>query len=499
MERSSGSSSDKDQKKDRKRKERDRAEKERIRKEHARKVLEEQKIQKARRKWQKNTEFLCTLKFRNTLPSPFLGPNFLDIPFPLERLTQYRPNSLDVEYKWKLHCERNLGVPIDIIDPSNYLVPTRPQELAEEDQALLDWKVDTANGSLLPGGISSKEERNAKKHGRSLVNHLKRKNVDTNVTWMKRTMYLANDLYDPVHRFESGQKATQQQLEKLNQDMIAVNAESAATKIAQSFNAANDPKGKKAIKHPTNSSLTPEWVLPVLPDANLWSNVYMHVGFDVDPILQDEPNKDPEYLSAKGRRFTQAVISDVREKEVVGATDPVMVASYLVPEKDAPNTVQESAGEERNFEHLRGYQIEVKDTENTFVFMIDPDNGLASYCKLDTRIDLKKGRPQTQSSTYAKLKRRPFTAEELQQRDKTTREVTAADYSDGEDDDEEMFERADQDDRHSSTHSIEGDRQSVVSEPLESEGSNKAVKGTESSGNDGIGEIDSDDSDLYGS
>ena len=62
------------------------------------------------------------------------------------------PNSLDVGYKWHLHCERHLGVAIDLIDPVNYLVPTRPPPLDPEDQALLEWKgVGTggADGSVL--------------------------------------------------------------------------------------------------------------------------------------------------------------------------------------------------------------------------------------------------------------------------------------------------------------------------------------------------------------
>ena len=68
--------------------------------------------------------------------------------------------------------------------------------------------------------------------------------------------------------------------------------------------------------------------------------------------------------------------------------------------------------------------------------------------------------------------------------------------AEGEDDEEEIPGRLDQEDHHSSSHSAEGDRQSVISELPESEGSNKAVKGTESSGNDGVGADDSDDSDL---
>lgn len=65
-------------------------------------MLEEQKINKARRKWQKQTEFLCTIKFRNSLPDPPLGPHFLEVPLDLDKYVEYRPTTLERDYKWKV-------------------------------------------------------------------------------------------------------------------------------------------------------------------------------------------------------------------------------------------------------------------------------------------------------------------------------------------------------------------------------------------------------------
>lgn len=67
-------------------------------------VLEEQKINKARRKWQKQTEFLCTIKFRNSLPDPPLGPHFLEVPLDLDKYVKYKPTTLEHDYKWKVTC-----------------------------------------------------------------------------------------------------------------------------------------------------------------------------------------------------------------------------------------------------------------------------------------------------------------------------------------------------------------------------------------------------------
>lgn len=35
----------------------------------------------------------------------------------------------------------------------------------------------------------------------------RRKKVDTSVTWLKKTVYLTNDPFDPVHQFKSEQQA----------------------------------------------------------------------------------------------------------------------------------------------------------------------------------------------------------------------------------------------------------------------------------------------------
>lgn len=47
----------------------------------------------------------------------------------------------------QLHYERDLGVPIDVIDPRNYLLPKNPVPLPPEDEALLNWREGDGPGS----------------------------------------------------------------------------------------------------------------------------------------------------------------------------------------------------------------------------------------------------------------------------------------------------------------------------------------------------------------
>eukprot|EP00640_Fibrocapsa_japonica_P009640 CAMPEP_0113934428 /NCGR_PEP_ID=MMETSP1339-20121228/1755_1 /TAXON_ID=94617 /ORGANISM="Fibrocapsa japonica" /LENGTH=87 /DNA_ID=CAMNT_0000936227 /DNA_START=17 /DNA_END=280 /DNA_ORIENTATION=- /assembly_acc=CAM_ASM_000762 len=85
-----------------------------------------------------------------------------------------------------------------------------------------------------------------------------------------------------------------------------------------------------------------------------------------------------------------------------------------------------------------------------------------------------------------------MTRDEQHERAQHVREVTGAPGSDGED--SSFRPDPDRERLSTSTHSIDGDAESVITEPLESEGSNIAVKGTESSeGEDVGGRMDSDD------
>ena len=47
----------------------------------------------------------------------------------------------------QLHYERDLGVPIDVIDPRNYLLPKKPVPVPPEDEALLNWREGDEHGS----------------------------------------------------------------------------------------------------------------------------------------------------------------------------------------------------------------------------------------------------------------------------------------------------------------------------------------------------------------
>lgn len=90
-------------------------------------MLEDQKINKARRKWQKQTEFLCTIKFRNSLPDPPLGPHFLEVPLDLDKYVKYKPTTLESDYKWKVCAVVVVGFG-SLVSLPRYYCPPLPKE-----------------------------------------------------------------------------------------------------------------------------------------------------------------------------------------------------------------------------------------------------------------------------------------------------------------------------------------------------------------------------------
>jgi len=72
-------------------------------------------------KQEKTSEFLCKLKFSNTLPDLPFDPKCLDFEFDQDRFIRYQATSLERHYKPVLHTESDLGIKIDLIDQTKYL------------------------------------------------------------------------------------------------------------------------------------------------------------------------------------------------------------------------------------------------------------------------------------------------------------------------------------------------------------------------------------------
>jgi hypothetical protein len=180
------------------------------------------------------------------------GPKLLALPMELQGFVAFRPTSLDTEFKWRHHCERTLGVHIDLVDLDAHTPCEDPsgraQRLHPDDDRLLKW-------DSLAGASAAAEKRKER--------HFFRKPVFMSND-LSRSSALAKTEKDLERAGAKGPRKTE------HDRLLAAAAEAEETLAAAAASFAPRPK----LVHPTKPHLTVEWSLPVLPDAELWANQY---------------------------------------------------------------------------------------------------------------------------------------------------------------------------------------------------------------------------------
>jgi RNA polymerase II-associated factor 1 len=119
------------------------------------------------------SEFICKFKYLNTLPDIPFDPKFLNYPFDDLRFAKYVTTSLEKNYKYQLHTESDMGIPIDLIEPNAY----KPLGI---------------NVDILGDGVSVDSALNTQKR--------RFETLRPNVPWLRRTEYMAADSELPKFR-----------------------------------------------------------------------------------------------------------------------------------------------------------------------------------------------------------------------------------------------------------------------------------------------------------
>jgi len=356
---------------------------------HAKRVLGEQAAADARRRFRsKIPHFVCNMPLRNRLPEPLPGPKLAQLPTDLQSFVEFNPTSLDTDYKWKHHCERTLGVAVDLVD----LEAHRPQpkekrpQLHPDDDRILNWRGKQGGG----GG-------RAKEH-----------------VWLLNTSFTSNDLTQQVHKFKSGSQVMKEEHERIVQinNALGTDAETLTENAEKSFDVPFDKLVEAAARR---KGLTAEWVMPVLPDARLWANDFVHVDFEVDPA----PSNPRKRARVAGGMLVNAK-PVYNEKQQTNVTK----GSFILPMEEG------SAGEheEQVFEWERQYQVETKDADKNYVLLVDPDAGTASYVehsskKVEFRSGLAAAVVKKESGGTFTVKRCELTDEQVLERNDRNRDV----------------------------------------------------------------------------
>jgi len=285
-----------------------------------------------------------------------------------------------------LHTEKDLGCPIETIDPQVYLRDP-DAKMEEGDEAIVNWK-----GYM---GDTEREKLRLKREGKSVnsktmatkksndwiggaVINLKNKNTPTRVLddptqfWMKKTTYLANDLHRRAHAHQS--LATKRNQEAKELDNKTEEDKRKTKNPEESF------KHQPITKHPTKPNLTVVSSHPLLPSSKTWPSAY---------VLADIPT--PAASAAKPKDLSSSFISDVAPKDKIAADqghNARLMCSVFAGNDDVKDLYQQ-------------YDIDVVPLRDEGVdsnFVIAFKDGIAYYQHIGARVVLSTGRGVTEKS-----------------------------------------------------------------------------------------------------
>lgn len=307
---------------------------------------------------EKRSDLVCRMKYSNSLPDIPFDPKFITYPFESNRFVQYKPTSLERNYKYDLLTEHDLGVTIDLINPDIYAIDAHAN-LHPDDERLLE------EDSMQP-----QDTKRSRHHNKA-------------VPWLKKTEYIATEF----NRYGSSNEKTETKVgynvKKLfKDDELYMDRESQIAAINKTFTDAN----KSVDKHYSKPGVKPVEIFPVFPDFDLWKYPFAQVMFDSDPAAATQTEE-----------MSQAMIRGVMDE-----SGEQFVAYFLPTEdtikkrkRDHEQSMDYLDEEEYEYKMAREYNWNVKNKaskgyEENYFFIFRGES--VYYNELETRVRLSKRR-----------------------------------------------------------------------------------------------------------
>lgn len=251
-----------------------------------RRVKNKRGLDAAKVKEEDITSLIVECKYRNELPLPPV-PKLLRAMPSLAKLSEYQPTSLELDHKPFLLSESDLMSRVEIVDPDAYgEVPAAGS---------MRPPLPPADAQLLKDDDLPEEVKDAMAKRRRLS--------DATEAWHRQAFGLqlpqliTNDVFTERQRFTTGLAATEKKMHRDPPGFKSV--DELAEKIEKTFEVVQE-----APVHPTKPSLKAKKILPIVPDAVLWSNRYVQIFFDEPPPGHDIARHDLLFRSTPDPRTT---------------------------------------------------------------------------------------------------------------------------------------------------------------------------------------------------
>lgn len=320
--------------------------------------------------------FLCKIKFRNDLPDSTAQPKLMHINTDKDRYTRYQFTSLEKNWKHKLHVEPDLGIPLDLLDISNYKKIDVSVPLDPEDAAL-----------LLDDEVKVKKETSGIRK--------KDRPTDKGVAWLVKTQYVSPINLDPAKQAmtEKQAKEMREQREGRRIDVETANdRDQQIEAIEESFRAA-----KVRPVHLTKPELHPVEVWPLLPDFDRMGDQFVHMVFDADP-LTDAPGLTDLDMEARLEIESRAIVKSFTTFNADGSK-PEKFIGYMVPKPEELERNFYEDEDEIAYTWVREYHWDIRpDDSKNFVFCFGSD--AVHYLPLQSKLVLQKKKAKDGKSKY---------------------------------------------------------------------------------------------------
>ncbi len=199
----------------------------------------------------------------------------LDIQWPLERLFQYAPTSLERDYQHDVLLDTTLGIVVDMVTPAAYMLPEgAAPKLAPEDEALLAPEKET---------LAGKDRRGQRKKAIS-------------VPWLRKSEFITavfdENLYNQSTSLQSDiVHAASVKSAKGMESAQAAFAVAGVEAVNRQFAAAGSGVDPVHPKDPTLKAVSVQYLIP---NYDYLSNVLVHVLYEDVPTVERDGKRERE-------------------------------------------------------------------------------------------------------------------------------------------------------------------------------------------------------------
>lgn len=335
----------------------------------------------AENRLKRETPFIAHIRFKNDLPEIPCDPKLIISSLETDKLSAFGLTEMEKAMRPELVTGPEPGC-ISLVDIQRYAHPWNQHDKMDQEDQLL---VDLANNSKPVLG------------------------KDTQLSWLLRTKYMqAHDGTNPAALQQASAASAREELD----------ADTVLQRIEEMFEASKRPP-----VHPRDPTLAPVEVLPVLPDLDLWTQVFHTTTCDTDLITRmDAPGRGPaelEYL------LEHTLLKPYAVKQPNGDKQDIM--ALVVPERCPPEeelAAAQCAAVEGDYRWVREFNFKHATPGGggmggganvAYCFMLR--NGEATYVPVARHLPLSKRRRQDSADipvpSKITVRRREISEEEM--------------------------------------------------------------------------------------